>query len=101
MKHLGKEVLAQIDLMEDQFNEPVVFDVSQVPTKVPPVAAGQDHSAWGYGVGVYGAAQGYRRDVATPLLMANMYGFACERRWLIPRSTISDMVDTSLNRWGY
>ena len=70
--------------MEDQFDEPMVFDVSWIPTQVPPVAAGQDHGAWGYRVGVYGAAQGYRRDMATPSLMANIYGFACEE----------EMVDT-------
>ena len=52
--------------------------LTKIPTQVPPVAAGQDHGAWRYGVGVYGAAQGYRRDMATPLLMADMYGFTCE-----------------------
>ena len=67
LRHLSKkEVLAKIDLMEDQFDKPMVFDASQIPTQVPPVAAGQDHGAWGYDVGVYGAARGYRRDVATP-----------------------------------
>ena len=79
LKHLGKkEVLTKIDLMEDQFDKPMVFDESQIPTQVLPVATGQDHGAWGYGVGVYGAAQDYRREVATASLMAGMYGFACE-----------------------
>ena len=44
----------------------MVFDASQIPTQVPPVVAGQDHGARGYSEGVYGAACGYRRDVATP-----------------------------------
>ena len=79
LKHLRKkEVLTKINLMEDQYDKPMVFDTSQIPTQVPPVAAGQDHGAWGCSVGVYGAACGYRRDVATPSLMAGMYGFACE-----------------------
>ena len=59
LRHLGKkEVLTKIDLMEDQYDEPMVFDVSWIPTQVPPVVAGQDHGAWGYGIGVYGAARG-------------------------------------------
>ena len=29
-------------------------------------------------VSMYGVAQGYRREVATPSLMANMYGFTSE-----------------------
>ena len=67
LRHLGKkEVLAKIDLMEDQYDKPMVFDMSQIPTQVPPVAAGQDHGAWGYGIGVYGAAQGYRREWLLP-----------------------------------
>ena len=27
---------------------------------------------------MYGAAHSYRMEVATPLLMTNMYGFACK-----------------------
>ena len=57
LRHLGKkEVLTKINLMEDQYDEPMVFDESRIPTQVPPVVAGQDHGAWGYSVGVYGAA---------------------------------------------
>ena len=57
LRHLGKkEVLAKINLMEDQYNEPMVFDASRIPSQVPPVVAGQDRGAWGYGIGVYGAA---------------------------------------------
>ena len=34
--------------------------------------------SWGYGVLVYSAAQGHRREVVTPSPMADMYGFTLE-----------------------
>ena len=53
----------------------------------------------GYAVGVYGAAWGYRRDMAPPSLMADMYGFACEEEMArCQRVPPADMVDTRLNR---
>ena len=43
-----------------------------------PFVPGQDISDWGEGITVYGAARGHRRERKTPLLMADMYGFASE-----------------------
>ena len=72
--HFGKwEILAKIDLMENQFDVPMSFDEHQVPSV--PFVPGQDISAWGKGVAVYGAARGHRRECKTTLLMADMYGF--------------------------
>ena len=45
---------------------------------VAPMAAGAEVGSWGYGVSVYGAAWGHRREVVTPSLMADMYGFVSE-----------------------
>ena len=59
LRHFGlKEVKAKVDLME--------------------AVAGQNISAWGQGVAVYGAAKGYKRPRTTPTLMSSMFGFACE-----------------------
>ena len=73
-----KEILAKIDLMEDWFDEPMTFDESLIPAHVAPIAAGEEMGSWGYGVSVYGTAQGHRREVVTLSLMSNMYGFAFE-----------------------
>ena len=59
----------------DQFDVPMTFDESQIHAHVSPMAAGEEVGAWDYGVLVYGAAWDHRREVATPSLMANMYGF--------------------------
>ena len=68
--------MAKIDLMEDWFDAPMLFDHSQVPPM--PFMPSQGRGAWGTGVAVYGAARGHRRATSTPLLMADMYGFASE-----------------------
>ena len=66
----------KIDLMEDQFDVPMIFDEHWV--LFVPFVLGQDMGTWGEGVAVYGAARGHRRECKTPLLMADMYGFASE-----------------------
>ena len=70
-----KEVKARVDLMEDQFDRPMVFDPALIPD---PAVAGQSVGAWGQGVAVCGAARGYKRPRTTPTLMSSMYGFECE-----------------------
>ena len=74
--HFGlKEVKARVDLMEDQFDHPMVFD----PARIPDLAVvGQSVGAWGQGVAVCGAARGYKRPRTTPTLMSSMFGFECE-----------------------
>ena len=59
LRHFGlKETKVKVDLMEDQYDRPMVFDEAWV---LPyPVVAGQGIGAWGEGVAVYGAAKGYR-----------------------------------------
>ena len=69
-----QEILEKIDLMEDQYDTPMTFDEDQVPSMA--FVLGLDISAWGEGVAVYGAARGHMREHKTPLLMADMFGFA-------------------------
>ena len=93
LRHFGlKETKAKVDLMEDQYDRPMVFDEAQV---LPyPVVAGQGVGAWGKGVAVYGVAKGYRHLHTMPTLMASMFGFDCEE----------EMADTKqylLNHGGY
>ena len=66
LRHFGKEMLAKTDLMEDWFDVPMTFDESWIPAHVLPMAAEEEVRAWDYGVSVHGAAQGHRREVATP-----------------------------------
>ena len=73
-----KEIPAQIDLMEDWYDEPMTFNESLMSSHVTPIAAGEEIESWGYGVSVYGAAQAHRREVETPSLMADMFGFTSE-----------------------
>ena len=76
LRHFGlKEVKAKVDLMEDQFDHPMLFDPAQIPD---PAVAGQNVGAWGQGVVVYGAAKGFKRPRTTPTLMSSMFGFTCE-----------------------
>ena len=75
LRHFGlKEIKAKVDLMEDQYDHPMVFDEA----RVPPAVAGQEAGAWGQGVAMYGAAKGYKHPHTTPTLMSSMYGFNCE-----------------------
>ena len=76
LRHFGlKEIKAKVDLMEDQFDRPMLFNPSLIPD---PAVAGQNVGAWGQGVAVYGAAKGYKRPCTMPTLMSSMYGFECE-----------------------
>ena len=75
LQHFGKhEVLAKIDLMEDQFDAPMLFEATRLLPM--PFMLGQGRGAWGPGVAVFGEARGHRRSTRTPLLMADMFGFA-------------------------
>ena len=63
LQHFGKwEVLQKIDLMEDKYGEPMTFNESLILAHVAPMAAGAEVGSWGYGVVVYDAAQGHRRE---------------------------------------
>ena len=84
-------MLQKIDLMEDKYGEPMTFDESLILAHVAPMAAGTEVGSWGYGVVVYGAARGHRREVVTPSLMADMYGFASEE----------EMQDTKAYLWSH
>ena len=76
LKHLGKrEVLAKINLMEDWYDIPMWFNLDPIPANTTPAAVGEEVGSWGYGVAMFGAARGHRREVVTPSLVADMYGF--------------------------
>ena len=76
LHHFGlKEIKAKVDLMEDQFDHPMLFDPALIPD---PAVAGQNVGAWGQGVAVYGATKGFKRPRTMPTLMSSMYGFECE-----------------------
>ena len=75
--------------MEDQFDVPMTFNENQVLSV--PFVPGQDIGAWGEGMAVYGAARGHRREHKTPLLMADMFGFASEE----------EMEDTKTYLWNH
>ena len=65
LQHFGlKEVKARVDLMEDWFDHPMVFDLAQIPD---PAVAGQSVGACGQGVAVCGAAKGYKHPHTTPI----------------------------------
>ena len=70
-----KEIKAKVDLMEDQFDHPMLFDPALI---MDPAVAGQNVSAWGQGVAMYGAAKGFKHPRTMPTLMSSMYGFECE-----------------------
>ena len=53
-----KKILAKTDLMEDRYDVPMTFDESLIPAHIMPIAAREEIGSWGYGVSVYGAAQG-------------------------------------------
>ena len=77
LRHFGlKETKAKVDLMEDQFDRPMLFEEAWV---LPiPLVAGQDVSARGEGVAVYSVDRGFRHQNTMPMLMASMFGFSCE-----------------------
>ena len=93
LRHFGlKEVKAKVNLMEDLYDQPMEFDEARVPPDS--AVAGQDISAWGQGVAVYGAAKGYRQQHTMPTLMASMFGFDCEEE-------IADTKQYLLTHGGY
>ena len=74
--HFGlKETKVRVDLMEDQYDRPMLFEPDLIPD---PAVAGESVSAWGQGVAVYGAARGYKHPRTMPTLLASMLGFECE-----------------------
>ena len=77
------EILQKIDLLEGEYDLPLRFDGSRIPSA--PAAAGQNTGEWGYGMAVYGAARGHRQSKQMPSLMVDLYGFSCEE----------EMVDTN------
>ena len=77
VQHFGKrEMMAKINLMEDQFDVPMSFKEGWVPPM--PFVTRQGVSTWGESIAVYGAARGYRRQQHTPMLITSMFGFGCE-----------------------
>ena len=68
-----KEILAKIDLMEPEYNVPMTFDDTQIPST--PVAAGENIGEWGYGIGVFGVVHGHAHECKTPSLLADMHWF--------------------------
>ena len=77
LKHFGKkEVLAKIDLMELEYDIPMAFDDTQIPST--PAAAGQNIGEWGYGIGVFGVVRVHACECETPSLLADMCGFKSE-----------------------
>ena len=52
LRHFGlKETKARVDLMEDQYDRPMLFEPYLIPD---PAVAGESVGAWGQGVAVYG-----------------------------------------------
>ena len=87
-----REILAKIDLMEDQFDRPMTFEEDRVPPN--PFVPRQGVGTWGEGIAVHCAARGYRRQQHMSMLMASMFGFDCEE----------EMADTKqylLSHGGY
>ena len=77
LKHFGLHgILQKIDMMEGEYDIPMRFDHSRIPSV--PTAAGQNIGEWGYGVAVYGTARGHHWAQETPSLMADMYAFGCK-----------------------
>ena len=69
LRHYGKkEMLAKIDLMEDQYDVPMQFDLDCIPSHATPTAVGEEVRSWGYGVAMFSAARGHRREVVTSFL---------------------------------
>ena len=77
LKHFGKkEILKNIDLMEPEFDQPMMLDDFSIPDQ--PAAAGAEIGSWGYGVQVYRVARGHKRKKETPSLLTDMCGFSSE-----------------------
>ena len=78
--HYGKrEVLSQIEVMEEEYDEPLMY-VDPGPA-VPGAALTADLSKpWGEGITVCGPVQPLKGRL-TPSLMADSYGFWGEEEW--------------------
>ena len=73
LRHFGlAETKAKVDLMEDEYDRPMLFEPDLVPD---PAVAGESVGAWGQGVDVFGAARGYKHSRTMPTLLASMLGF--------------------------
>ena len=69
------ETKVKVDLMEDEYDRPMLFEPDLVPD---PAVAGENVSAWGQGVDIFGATRGYKHPRTMPTLLASMLGFECE-----------------------
>ena len=69
-------MLAKIDLMKDWYDVPMWFDLDCIPAHATPAALGEEVRSWDYGVAMFGSTRGHSREVVTPSLIADMYGFA-------------------------
>ena len=89
LRHFGlAETKAKVDLMEDEFDRPMLFEPDLVPE---PAVAGEGVGAWGQGVDVYRAARGYKHPRTMPTLLASMLVSSARRRWRIRSGTSSHM----------
>ena len=78
--HYGKrEVLARIEAMENEYNEPLVYEDPgpAIPNAGP---TGDPSKPWGEGISVWGSAQPLKGRLH-PSLMADSYGFRGEEEW--------------------
>ena len=89
-----KEMLAKIDLMKDWYDIPMWFDPDHIPMCTTAAAVGEEVRSWGYGVTMFGAARGHRREVVTPSLMVDMYGF-------MSKEEMSDIKDYLWSHGNY
>ena len=70
LHHYGlKETKVRVDLMEDQYDHPMLFEPDLIPD---PAVAGESVSAWGQGVAMYGAAKGHKHLRTMPTLYARV-----------------------------
>ena len=87
--HFGlAETKVKVDLMEDEFDRPMLFEPDLVPD---PAVAGESIGAWGQGVDVVGAARGYKCSRTTPRCWQACWVSSVRRRWRIQSSTSSHM----------
>ena len=82
------ETRAKVDLMEDEFDRPMLFE----PDLVPDLAvAGESIGAWGQGVDVVRAARGYKRSEPHPHCWQACWVLSVRRKWRIRSGTSSHM----------
>ena len=95
--HFGlKEVKARVDLMEDQFDRPMVFDPALIPD---PAVAGQSVGAWGDRVWQCAGLQEASSVLALlPLSCPVCMDSSVRRRWTTLRSIFSSTAVINWNR---